>query len=37
MRIQEKLDIRLIDEHKTVQRRPYKLSAEEKLLVRDKI
>jgi len=31
------LEIRLIDKNKTVQRRPYRLSAEEKLLVREKI
>jgi len=31
------LEIRLIDEHKSAQRRPYRLSAEEKVIVRDKI
>jgi len=31
------LEIRLIDEHKPVQRRPYRLSAEEKRLVTEKI
>jgi len=33
----EELEIRLIDEHKTVQRRPNRLSAKEKLIVTDKI